>query len=183
MTDRRRFETLVRPHMDAAFNMAYWILRDRDDAQDAIQDAYLQAFRAFESFRGDRMRPWLLAIVRNAALKIARRRRYGERLPYEDGDTSGASDESLEPVADAPSPEALLVEAEERSQVRAAIALLPSAFREAIVLREIEGLAYDEIAEVTGVPIGTVMSRLSRARGELRKLLGHPDTRKDRCAL
>lgn len=175
MSSRERFDELARPHLDSAYNMAYWILRNREDAQDAVQDAYLQAFRAFAGFRGDQMRPWLLVIVRNAAFRISRSRRSGA-LHAVDGPVAGdVSAEGGDIASDEPTPEALAIAADERTQVRDALGRLPAIYREILVLRDMEELSYSEIADVIGTPIGTVMSRLSRARGELRKLLAGPE--------
>jgi RNA polymerase sigma-70 factor (ECF subfamily) len=162
-----RFETIVLPHLDAAYTLARYLTRHEHDAQDVVQDAYLRALKYFEGFRGTEGgdgRAWLLAIVRNTA--FTRRRRY--RL-----ETSAAEfDEQLhsDAVADA-HPETELLEASARESLHQALDLLPPEFREVIVLRELQGLSYKEIGEVTGVPVGTVMSRLSRARSRLQRAL------------
>jgi RNA polymerase sigma factor (sigma-70 family) len=160
----RTFEQVVLPHLDAAFNYARWLTNNDSDAEDVVQDAYLRAFRFFSTLRGTDARPWLLAIVRNAWYgRIAGRKTPGER------DDPAA----LEQVADqGVDPEALLMRREAADGVRRAIAALPPDFREVLVLREIEGMSYKEIADVIGAPIGTVMSRLSRARERLVPLLG-----------
>jgi RNA polymerase sigma-70 factor (ECF subfamily) len=169
-----RFEPLALPCMEAAFNLAFWLLRSRPDAEDVVQEAYLRAFRAFDSFRGDDIRPWLLAIVRNTAYRwLSNRRRSGTVISLEeafaDGGDEGTGARQI--ATDEPTAEERLIGAAERDYVQRALAELPPAFREVLVLREIEGFSYRDIAEVTGAPIGTVMSRLARGRGELRKVL------------
>ena len=156
---RQRFAASVLPHLDAAYNLARWLVRDGHDAQDVVQEAMLRALRHFETFRGGDARPWLLAIVRNAAFAWLRARRPGEvDVPDDELDAALA-------VGAPPSdPEALAIRRAERREIDAAIAALPIAFREAVVLRELEELSYRDIARITDVPIGTVMSRLSRAR-------------------
>jgi RNA polymerase sigma-70 factor (ECF subfamily) len=159
---RRRFEAQALPHLDAAYNLARWLTRSTADADDVVQDAMLRAWRAFEGFRGGDMRPWLLTIVRNCWRNAAadRKRRGHVPLPGED-----ASEIAL----DDPSPESIASDADMGRKLGAAIATLPEEFREVLVLREMEDLSYREIAEITGAPIGTVMSRLSRARALLRE--------------
>jgi RNA polymerase sigma-70 factor (ECF subfamily) len=173
MTERAEFERLALPHMDAAYTLAFWLLRSRPDAEDAVQDAYLRAFRAFRNVEGD-IRPWLLKIVRNVALrKLSERARAANVIPFDTAysDRLGSERAALQVAADAPSAEDVAIEAGEQAMVRAALAELAPTFREALVLREIEALSYREIAGLTGIPIGTVMSRLARARAELRKVL------------
>ncbi len=153
------FEETVLPHLDAAFNYARWLTRNDADAEEVVQDASLRALRFFSSLRGEDARAWLLAIVRNAYFaRGPRRTETFTELPPEH-ETSRV-DESL-------NPEALVLQRETVNHVREALEQLPVEFREALVLRELEGLAYKEIAAVTGVPIGTVMSRLARARERL----------------
>lgn len=174
MTSLREFERQSLAHMDAAYNLAFWLVRDRSDAQDVVQDAYLRAFRAYERRTGDDIKPWLLTIVRNVAYRwLTVRRRSANVISFE-GALSGRDGEDermLEVPSDAPSAEDLLVSQADQGLVRAALAELPPMFREVIVLRELEGLSYQEIAGVTGAPIGTVMSRLARARDQLREHL------------
>ena len=152
MSDRARFERQVLPHVDAAYNLARWLTHDDHDADDVLQEAMLRAFRHFAGLRGE-ARPWLLAIVRNACWSWLRANRPAE-LP--------AAEDELE--SDAPGPEALAAREFDRRTLNEAIAALPLPFREALVLRELEDLPYKEIAAIAGIPIGTVMSRLSRAR-------------------
>ncbi|HEY1245482.1 MAG TPA: sigma-70 family RNA polymerase sigma factor, partial [Hyphomicrobiaceae bacterium] len=150
-----------------------WLLRSRPDAEDAVQDAYLRAWRSFAGFRGGDIRPWLLQIVRNVAYrKLGDRARATNVIPFEAAVSDRIGGEAvLQVAAEGPSAEEALLGAGERAMVRAALAELTPIFREAVVLREIEALSYREIATLTGVPIGTVMSRLARARAELRRTL------------
>ena len=157
MTDRRRFEQQVLPHIDAAFNLARWLTRNDHDAEDVVQDAMLRAYRHFEGLRGE-ARPWLLAIVRNACFSWMQRNRPAELA-------AGADEEAAEAAtAPADGPEALLARELDRRMLNEAIAALPLQFREVLILRELEDLSYREIARIANVPIGTVMSRLARAR-------------------
>jgi RNA polymerase sigma-70 factor, ECF subfamily len=174
MTERTRFERLALPHMDAAFNLAFWLLRSRADAEDAVQDAYLRAYRGFSAFAGEDIRPWLLKIVRNVAFrKLNDQKRSSNVISFDAAVSDWASGEpaALQVPADQASAEDMLIGAGERLAVKRALAALAPIYREVIVLREIEAMSYREIADLTGVPIGTVMSRLARARGELRKAL------------
>mgnify|MGYP000847075836 CR=1 FL=1 len=162
----RRFEALALPHLDAAYNLARWLLRDESAARDVVQESYLRAFRFFDGLRGGEARPWLLGIVRNTCFTwLQSLRKDGDMLPFdEERDSEGG--EGLTP-ADG-NPEGLLLQKLERRRVQAAIEALPPVFREVIVLRELEDLSYEEIARIAGVPAGTVMSRLSRGRRFLR---------------
>ena len=165
----RRFEQTIMPHLDAAYNLARWLTRNDSDAQDVVQDACLRAFKYFDSFEGENSSAWLLAIVRNTCFTWMRRNRPSEEVvasePVDDESASnaepllGGGSRSL-----ATDPETLLIEGRDRAEVNALVAKLPAEFREVIVLREIEDLSYREIADIVGIPIGTVMSRLSRAR-------------------
>jgi RNA polymerase sigma-70 factor (ECF subfamily) len=153
---KRRFEQLVLPHLDAAYNLARWLTRNDHDAQDVVQEAVLRAFRFFDGLRGE-ARPWLLAIVRNSCLTWLQVNRPAE--------LAGFDDRIVEPQrVDEDSPEALALRAFDRRMLNEALAVLPVQFREALVLRELEDLSYKDIARIAGVPIGTVMSRLARAR-------------------
>jgi len=157
----RRFEESVLVHLDAAYNLARWLTGDAAAADDAVQEASLRAFRFFHQMEGPRPKAWFMAIVRNACLdELKERRLRGLEEAYDEA-VHGTADEArseLEP------PEAALVRADESRQLQARLAGLPSEYREVVVLRELEGLAYKEIAAIVGVPIGTVMSRLSRGR-------------------
>jgi RNA polymerase sigma factor (sigma-70 family) len=162
---RRSFEEVVLPHLDAAFNYARWLTRSEADAEDVVQDAYMRAFKFFGSFRGDDARPWLLTIVRNTWYGRFPRRAAGVSIVPTDPDGDDRPDESL-------NPEALAIQQETVERVRRALEELPADFREALVLRELEGLSYREIAAVVSIPIGTVMSRLARGRERLSTVLG-----------
>ncbi|SPE29069.1 hypothetical protein SBBP1_490012 [Burkholderiales bacterium] len=163
-TRSERFALLALPHLDAAFNLARWLVRSEEDACDVVQDSYLRAFRAFDGLRGDIIRPWLLAIVRNTSLSLlARRGERAKEVPY-------VEDEHDEPDRQA-DPELIAMRTQERGRLDAALRKLPVEFREVIVLRELQELSYREIAEVLAVPAGTVMSRLSRARSRLATIL------------
>ena len=186
MTERARFERLALPHMDAAYNLAFWLLRNRADAEDAVQDAYLRAYRGFDVFQGENIRPWLLKIVRNVAFRrLGDQKRTSNVISFDAAVLDRATGESvaLQVPTDTPSAEETLIVAGEGASVRRALAELAPIFREAIVLREMEALSYREIAELTGVPIGTVMSRLARARAELRKTLIRMTAKDDSDAL
>lgn len=169
MTSTARFEQLVRPHLDAAYNLAYWIVRNPTEAEDVVQDACLRACRAFSGFHGEAMRPWLLAIVRNAAYRhLQVRKRAGAIVPLLSEAGSQAQQTMLDVASEEPSAEDVLIAEDDRARVRRALASLSSGHREIIVLREVEGCSYTEIAQVLTIPVGTVMSRLARARAELR---------------
>jgi RNA polymerase sigma-70 factor (ECF subfamily) len=155
---RRRFEARVLPHLDAAYNLARWLARSPADAEDVVQDAMLRAFKGFDDVRSGDARPWLLAIVRNCFLSGVRARR--PTIPLDGEGESGA----LAVASEGPDPERAAINADEGRRLEAVLANLPDEFREVLVLRELEECSYKDIAEITGVPIGTVMSRLSRAR-------------------
>jgi RNA polymerase sigma-70 factor (ECF subfamily) len=154
----RTFEQLIVPHLDAAFNYARWLTGNQADAEDVVQDAAVRALRFFSSLRGD-ARPWLLTIVRNTWYARLAKAGRAHQTEY-----SAMADTRPD---DGPGPDAVMIRQETVDRVRRALADLPVDFREVIVLRELEGMAYKEIAAVVGVPIGTVMSRLSRARERL----------------
>jgi len=163
-TELARFEEIVLPHLDDAYTLARYLVRDEHDAQDVVQEAYLRALRHFGTLRGDG-RAWLLAIVRNCARTWRRGRRAdAAATPFDEELHSGesAGDES----------ERRLRRGEARERLRTALERLAPEFREAIVLRELHGLSYREIAQVTGSPVGTVMSRLARGRQKLLEALG-----------
>jgi len=163
----RRFRDAALPYLDDVFALARYLLRNPADAEDAVQECYLRALRHFDSYRGPAMKPWLLAILRNVCnAEFARRGK--QEAPADDAEDEPPSDQS--PLwQEAPaSPEAALLRHQDGATIRRLIAALPQPFREAIVLREVNELSYQEIAEVAGVPVGTVMSRLARARSMLR---------------
>ena len=163
---RERFEQLAVPHLDAAYQLARWIARKPEDAEDIVQDAYLRAFRYFETFRGDTAKAWLLAIVRHTAFTWLRRNRPAELQSFAEELPPARLDPALAPAPPS-DPEALLLERLDRARLDRMIEALPPQFREVLVLREFEELSYKEIAEIAAVPIGTVMSRLARARRQL----------------
>lgn len=175
---RRRFEALVLPHLPAAYNLARWITSNGADAEDVVQEAFLRAFRFFDSYRDGDARAWLLKIVRNTAHtwlktnhpsgRVAMEPELLDSLPSVDGRWSPTGDGTSDPAAMAAS-------AADVQRLRTAIAELPVDFREVLVLREFEELSYRAIAEVAGIPIGTVMSRLSRARDQLATIMRTQD--------
>ncbi|MBV8125658.1 MAG: sigma-70 family RNA polymerase sigma factor [Burkholderiaceae bacterium] len=169
MNGSQTFETRVLPHLDAAYNLARWLLRDDHAAEDAVQNALMRAMRYIASLRGDDARAWLMGIVRNTCFSALEQMREGPQWVEFD---EAAFDAGLNAVDGAPGdPAVQLQRLRTRRGVDAAIRALSPPLREVIVLRELEGLDYAEIAAITGVPMGTVMSRLSRAREKLREAL------------
>jgi RNA polymerase sigma factor (sigma-70 family) len=166
LDDNARFASVVMPHIDDAYRLARWLTGNTSDAEDVVQDASLRAFRAIRSFAGDSARTWLLSIVRNAAYSWLRTNRPASVVTVDDLEAVELA-QANPGDPDAPTPEATLIAKIDAEQLRAAIAALPAPFRETLVLRDIEGLDYREIAEATEVPIATVMSRLARARRRL----------------
>jgi RNA polymerase sigma-70 factor, ECF subfamily len=164
LEDRERFEQLVLPHADAAFNLARWLLRRRTDAEDVAQEALLRACRFFRGFHGGDARAWLLQIVRNTCYTWLEKNR-----PME---LSMEFDEELHLQTSA-TPETLAIASDDRKRLTVALETLPPRFREVLVLRELEGCSYKEIAAITSIPIGTVMSSLSRARRQLYSVLAN----------
>ncbi|MEA3071644.1 MAG: hypothetical protein QOD29_3090 [Alphaproteobacteria bacterium] len=165
-----RFSEVVLPHLSDALTTALWLTGDRADAEDVVQEACLRAFRAIATFSGGNTRAWVLAIVRNTAYSWLHKNRRSELIPVDDLDADervqaerGANVEDLISV----NPEIDLVAKAEEAHLRAQIEKLPPEFREVLVLRDIQGLEYREIAKITSVPVGTVMSRLARARRRL----------------
>src|SRR6266566_3122207 len=158
------FEQMVLPHLDAAYNLARWLAGNDHDAQDVAQEASLRAFRFFGSFRGENARAWLLSIVRNTFYTWLRKNRPPEN-------TIEVNDETLDIEDASPNAEAVNPQFVDADAVRRAITDLPVEFREIVILREMEGFSYKEIADLAEVPIGTVMSRLARARKLLQKRL------------
>jgi RNA polymerase sigma-70 factor (ECF subfamily) len=169
----QRFEELALPHLDAAYNLARWLTRNDHDARDVVQEAYLRAFKFFDGFHGDNARSWLLAIVRNTCYTwLQQNRGLHVNVSLDELLDSGDAHASItvaEPSEEGP--EKLMLREDNLAMVNRLLAQLPEEFREVIVLRELEDLTYREIAAVTGVPLGTVMSRLSRARKLLSKHL------------
>jgi RNA polymerase sigma-70 factor, ECF subfamily len=165
-TKVRNFELTVWPHMRTAYNFARWLVRNDHDAEDIVQESFMKAFKALDTFRGGDARVWMLAIVRNTAMTFLRGRKPGVTVNW--------SIQDHDPVDRGPDPERGLLDQSRREQVRQAISQLPLEFRDVIVLREMEDLSYKEIASILSIPMGTVMSRLSRARTLLLAELGVP---------
>ena len=162
---RERFEQAVLPHLDAAYSLARWLTRNDEDAQDVTQESFLRAFRFFDGYQGGNMRAWLLTIVRNTCYTWLHRNRapesaveFDEEIHSEE--SSGSADPEIQVVANA-----------DKETVHRALEELPAIFREVLVLREIEGMSYKEIADIASVSLGTVMSRLARGRARLRESL------------
>jgi RNA polymerase sigma factor (sigma-70 family) len=163
-TTRIRFEDTLLPHLSAAYNLARWLTRNDQDAEDVVQEAYLRAWKFFGSFHGGESRPWLLTIVRRTCYTwLQHNRAHGEVTEFDDEHHSVASAEA--------NPETLLLHRVDAQELRHALEALPLEFREVIILRELEDCSYKEIAAITDVPLGTVMSRLARARQRLQHWL------------
>ena len=158
------FEEAVLPHLDAAYNLARWLTRNTPDAEDVVQEAYLRAFRFFDGFHGGNARTWLLTIVRNTCYSWLEKNRSHE--------AAAAFDEQVHTdIVESQDPETLLVRRADAQSLRKALEELPTTFREILVLVELEGLSYKQVAEMLRIPLGTVMSRLARARYRLRNSL------------
>src|SRR5437773_9625350 len=158
------FEEAMLPHLDAAHNLAKWLLRNEEDAQDVVQEAYLRAFRSFSGFRGTNGRAWLLTIVRNTSYTLLKKSRAVDFTTPFDEEIHATGYESVSPAT-------ILEHGEDAELIREAMDELPAEFREILALRHQEGLSYKEIAEIAQIPPGTVMSRLARARGKLKEYL------------
>ncbi|HEX7644896.1 MAG TPA: sigma-70 family RNA polymerase sigma factor [Burkholderiaceae bacterium] len=175
----REFEAIAMPHLDAAYNLARWLTRNDHQAEDLVQNAFLRAFRFFDGFRGDDARAWLLTIVRNTYFTSLREERH-EHVQF-DEELLGAEERDAHGMpmtgdqAGRGNPEEAMMVRDRQREVNHALEKLPPAFREVIVLKEMNDLSYKEIADIAGVPLGTVMSRLARAR----KMLG--EFLKGRC--
>jgi RNA polymerase sigma-70 factor (ECF subfamily) len=163
---RRRFEAQVLPHLDAAHNLARWLARSPADAEDIVQEAILRAYRGFDGFRGGDAKPWLLAILRNCFFTTVTQTRAKMHVPLPE--ESDANDEPAL-IDKSSDPELAAIRADQSRKLDQIVAGLPQEFREVLVLREMEDLSYRDIAQVTGAPIGTVMSRLARARALLKQ--------------
>jgi len=160
----RQFEQALLPHMDAAYNLARWLTRNDQDAEDLVQEAYLRAFKFFNSFHGTNARAWLLTIVRNTCYSWLAKNRVDEL-------TTSFDEAHHDAESNSPDPQSLLLQHEDKQFLRQALEALPVEFREVIILRELEGLSYKDIADIAGIPPGTVMSRLARARRRLKQSL------------
>ena len=174
LEERKRFEECVLPHLDSAFNLARWLLRSREDAEDVAQEAMLRAYRFFGGYRAGDARAWLLQIVRNCCYTWLQKNRTGEEL-------TDTMEETIPDKAD--SPEALAIASFDRGRLALALESLPAHFREILVLRELEGCSYKEIAAITSRPIGTIMSSLARGRQQLKKALTPPKESEARRAV
>ena len=157
-----RFEQTIIPHLDAAYNLARWLTRSDEDAEDMVQEAYLRAFKFFGGYRGGDSRSWLLTIVRNTCYTWFQQNRSLDLTSEFDEETHSVGGDN---------PETVLLESANSQMLKQALEELPTEFREVVILRELEGLSYREIADITGVALGTVMSRLARARKRLRLCL------------
>ena len=158
------FEAMMLPCMDAAHNLARWLLRNEQDAQDVVQEAYLRAFRSFAGFRGSNGRAWLLTIVRNTAYTLLKKNRTADLTTAFDEEIHATDYKSVSPAT-------ILEHAEDAELIKNAMDGLPAEFREILILRHQENLSYNEIGDILKIPIGTVMSRLARARGKLKQYL------------
>ena len=158
------FEEAMLPHLDAAHNLAKWLLRNEEDAQDVVQEAYLRAFRSFAGFHGTNGRAWLLTIVRNTSYTLLKKRHAVDLTTTFDEEIHATGHESVNPAT-------LLERSEDAQLIKEAMDELPAEFREILTLRHQEGLSYKEIADIAQIPSGTVMSRLARARAKLRECL------------
>jgi RNA polymerase sigma-70 factor, ECF subfamily len=158
------FEETMLPHLDAAHNLARWLLRNEQDAQDVVQEAYLRAFKSFGGFHGSNGRAWLLTIVRNTSYTLLKKNRAVDLSTTFDEEIHASDHESASPAA-------ILEHAEDAELIRKAMGELPAEFREILALRHQEGLSYKEIGEIVKIPAGTVMSRLARARAKLKEYL------------
>jgi RNA polymerase sigma-70 factor (ECF subfamily) len=158
------FEEAILPHLDAAHNLARWLLRNEQDAQDVVQEAYLRAFKSFGGFHGSNGRSWLLTIVRNTSYTLLKKNRVVDLTTTFDEEIHASGHESASPAT-------ILEHAEDAELIRAAMDELPAEFREILALRHQEGLSYKEIADIAQIPPGTVMSRLARARAKLKEYL------------
>lgn len=169
-TRHARFVRLVLPHLDASYNLARWLLRDAIQAEDAVQEAYLKAFRLFGTFRGEDAGPWILAVIRNCCYTLREKdRRNDSSIPFDDeahGQEAVASAAVLRFPVD---PEAVAIERADREELHRRLRALPPEYREVLVLREIHECSYADISRIVGIPLGTVMSRLSRARRMLQQ--------------
>jgi len=158
------FEEAMLPHLDAAHNLARWLLRNEQDAQDVVQEAYLRAFKSFSGFHGSNGRAWLLTIVRNTSYTLLKKNRAVDLTTTFDEESHAVGHESVTPAR-------ILEHAEDAELIKNAMDELPAEFREILILRHQESLSYNEIGEMLKIPIGTVMSRLARARGKLKEYL------------
>ena len=158
------FEAMMLPHLDAAHNLARWLMRNEQDAQDVVQEAYMRAFKSFSGFHGSNGRAWLLTIVRNTSYTLLKKNRAVDLTTTFDEEVHATGYESASPAT-------ILQHTEDAELIKNAMGELPPEFREILTLRHQESLSYNEIGEILKIPIGTVMSRLARARGKLKECL------------
>jgi RNA polymerase sigma-70 factor (ECF subfamily) len=168
--NRKRFEMLALPHLNAAYNLARWLTHNDHDAQDVVQESFVRAMRYMGTFRGDSARAWMLQIVRHTCYSWLKENRSSENVALDDSDDAWQAIPA--PAAD--EPHAMALRKADRQQIDEALAALPVPFREVLVLRELEDLSYADIARIAEIPVGTVMSRLARARGLMRSALTPP---------
>jgi RNA polymerase sigma factor (sigma-70 family) len=161
-----RFEQVILPHLDAAYNLARWLTRNEDDAKDMAQEAYLRAFKFFDAFRGVDGRAWLLTIVRNTCYTWLQQNRAHDITTMFDEEIHSADSDTSNPAT-------LVLQSADHEILRQALDELPVEFREVVVLRDLEDFSYKEIAEIANIPAGTVMSRLARARERLKQVLSN----------
>jgi RNA polymerase sigma factor (sigma-70 family) len=169
---KTRFADVVMPHLDDAYSVARWVTGNRADAEDVVQEACLRAYRGIGGFTGRNSRAWVLTIVRNAAYDWLRKNRSPAIVNVDDLEAVERMRLADDATPTGDNPEAALIARADEAKLEAAIARLPTVFRETLVLRDVQGLDYKEIAAITDVPIGTVMSRLARARRRLIEMLG-----------
>lgn len=177
---RERFERLVLPHMDAAYSLARWLTRNESQAEEAVQEAYLRAFRFFSALRGEDARPWLLGIVRNVCYTVLEQERKSAAPDEFDEERHGEEAVAAGAVLNFPTnPETALIASADRALVQQCLRALPEEYREVLILREIHDCSYKEIAAVAAIPIGTVMSRLARGRRLMQEALSNRLRQKD----
>ena len=170
--DRERFERMTLGHLPAAYNLARWLVRNPSDAEDIVQTAYMRAFEAFHQFSGNSAASWMLTIVRNTAYNwLTKQKQTSNLISFDEALHGSETESSYSQYSNNMNPEEIMKIAASKMKVRESIDRLPTEFREILFLREIEGYSYKEITEITQIPKGTVMSRLSRARKHLHKIL------------
>lgn len=171
-TKEQRFQAMVMPHLDSAFNLARWLTRSPQDAEDIVQEAYLRAFKFFDSFHGDDGRAWLLGIVRNTFYTwYQQNKSQTQNTEFEEELHSVQIEDAAATQYADNNPEALLIKKDSQRQLQRALETVSVEFREVMVMRELEDLTYKQIAGIVGIPIGTVMSRLGRGRKQLAEIL------------
>ena len=169
---RAEFERIMMPHLQAAHDLARWLMRHPQEADDAVQEAYLRAFRAFDGYAGGNARAWILAIIRNTCMTRLSRLRSNSKVVLLDVATLDRDPATAEALRDpARAADDMLVSENDRKRVHAALKKLPEFYREVLIMREFDELSYREISDVIGISVGTVMSRLSRGRARMRALL------------